>query len=238
MRFQAVQIRVVGAVDFLLLEGLKEALAASVVVRVSFAAHATDHLVAMQQVDILTAGVLHALVGVMDHARWRLTIRDGPPERAQRDLGVQAGAERPADNPARVGVQDDGQIDELPAQPDVGEVGYPQLVHAVQFHRGAHVGKHAQSVFGRRGHHELSLAGGQQILGAHQPPDSFFVDDQPPPVELLPHAPIAVVATMLQADALNPIPHFHVVILGRLPAEPPVIACSIHLRQAAHPFDR
>ena len=35
----------------------------------------------------------------------------------------------PANHPPRVGVQQHGQVDELSAQPDVGDIGDPQLVH-------------------------------------------------------------------------------------------------------------
>jgi hypothetical protein len=49
-------------------------------------------------------------------------------QRSQRQGRLQIPAQRPSYGPARINVQHYGQVDKLPPQPDVGEIGRPELV--------------------------------------------------------------------------------------------------------------
>ncbi len=54
--------------DLLVLQGLHERFAARIVPRITFAGHADHDAARLQQIRILTAGVLGAAIGVMDQA--------------------------------------------------------------------------------------------------------------------------------------------------------------------------
>jgi hypothetical protein len=60
----------------------------------------------------------------------RLWVSGGPGhvERFDRQARLEMVGERPADHLARKSVENDGQIDELPGQPDISDVGDPDLI--------------------------------------------------------------------------------------------------------------
>ena len=67
-----------------------------------------------------------------------------------------------------MGVQDYRQIDERLTQPDVGDVGRPELIHADDPREGAEMRIDGQEIARIGGQHEAPLAHRQQVVLAHQ----------------------------------------------------------------------
>lgn len=130
MDFGLVDRRIEFAVHFLLLQRAHEALGLGVVIRVAGAAHADQDAARLQPFAIVGAGILHAPVGVVDEAGLGVSGGQGHVERLDGQARFEMVGERPADHPARKGVENDGQIDELPGQPDISNVGDPDLIEA------------------------------------------------------------------------------------------------------------
>ena len=63
----------------------------------------------------------------MDHADGA-SLRQGHVQSIKHELGFQSVAHRPADDPATVGIQHDGQVQEPGPGWDIGDVGHPELV--------------------------------------------------------------------------------------------------------------
>lgn len=135
------------AVDLLLLEGLHEALCPGIVVRIAHPAHACGNAMPLQQFSVVAAGVLDAAIGVVDQAvglwparRHRHRERSGCQPRLQMRF------QGPADHAPAEGIEHDREIDELFLQPDVGNVGYPELVEAARHHAAGQVRHHAPAM--------------------------------------------------------------------------------------------
>jgi hypothetical protein len=65
----------------------------------------------------------------MMHQTWLwLSLRQRHLQRRDRHFGFQGAAQSPADHSARKCIQHHGQVSELRAQSDVGDVGHPQLI--------------------------------------------------------------------------------------------------------------
>jgi len=96
-------------------------------------------------------------------------------QRRQCQLVFHVAIQHPADYAAREGVQDHSQEDELLAQPDVGDICSPELIHAGQNHAGCQVRIDLPPVVGVGGHDELALTDAQQLVLAEQPVDPFRV---------------------------------------------------------------
>src|SRR4051812_36079383 len=90
---------------------------------------------------------------------------------------VQSLVEMPADYPAGVRIQDDGQVDEFLFQPDVGDVRHPELVDAGKNHRGCPVWIDSQG---------LRLSGGGQSAGRAPPGRRPFARRSGPPGRVQP----------------------------------------------------
>src|SRR6266487_4099463 len=67
-----VEIRILVAVDFLLLQGLHKALTSGVIVGIGRTAHARDQLTGFENRSVFGARILGTLIGVMHYSRWRL----------------------------------------------------------------------------------------------------------------------------------------------------------------------
>ena len=103
-------------VHFLLLQGSHEALGLGVVVGVAGAAHAGFDAVGLQPFAIFVAGILHAAVGVVDETRRGTAGRQRHVERFDSQARLEVVGERPTDHLARMGVENDGQVNELRRQ--------------------------------------------------------------------------------------------------------------------------
>jgi hypothetical protein len=77
---------------------------------------------------MLLGRVLRSAVGMENAARKRLAQRHRTLERGDGMTGVETAADRVADDAARPGVENDGEIDEAGGDGDVGQIGYPELI--------------------------------------------------------------------------------------------------------------
>ncbi len=136
VRAQVIEILIIVDIDLLPLERLDEALTTGIVVGVRRPTHAGDRLLAAQAPHVGAGSVLHTAIGVMDQAGRRLPFGHRLLQCRQRQAGGQRSLQRPAHHLPRVGVQDHGQINELGLQPDVGDVGHPQLIDPGQLDAG------------------------------------------------------------------------------------------------------
>ena len=91
-------------------------------------------VVVLEQLRVVAAGILHPAVGVMHQFRRHRAPRQRHAQGCQREQVLQRAVQLLADHASRVGVQNHGQVDELHFQPDVGDVGPPQLIDAGQRH--------------------------------------------------------------------------------------------------------
>ena len=90
-----------------------------------------DEAVDGQQVAIALRCILRAAVGMMPAARRRLSLLDCGFQGRHRQSGVDRATDRTADDAARPGVEDHGDVDEADRDRDIGDVGDPQLVGSV-----------------------------------------------------------------------------------------------------------
>lgn len=96
--------------DPFVLQRAEKALAYGVVVAVSFATHAGAHSMDLDLALIDTAGILNALVAVMEQPRQRTPMHNRHAKRIEFQLTVGSLAHRPGNNPPRVQIEQDGQI--------------------------------------------------------------------------------------------------------------------------------
>ena len=164
------QIAVFVAKDLFVLQRFHERLAGRVVPRIAFARHADVDAVGLRADPC--------------SRRWRTANRGrndapGRAATARRESAIRNAAsvsrifhgsiQRPTDHAARVGVQDHRQEHELVAQPDVGDIGHPQLIDAGQHHFARQVRIDLARVVGIGGDDELPLPHAQQVVFAHDP---------------------------------------------------------------------
>jgi hypothetical protein len=113
------------AVEQLALQGGEEALGHRVVQRVADAAHRGDQAGLLEATAERQAGVLTAVVRVMDKARGGIALGDGHVEGVQDQFGAQVVGHRPADDPAGEAVQHDRHIQPAFIGALLGDVGHP-----------------------------------------------------------------------------------------------------------------
>ena len=100
-----------------------------------------------EQRAVVDAGILHAAIGVMDQAARRGLARlDRHVERCDRQTRLADVVQGPADDAAAEGIEDNGKKDELLVQPDIGDVGHPELIETGRHHAARQVRHHAPSV--------------------------------------------------------------------------------------------
>ena len=105
-------------------------------------------------------------------------MSEGHVERGQRQARFEAVIEREADGLAREGVDHDGEIDEAFCEPDIGDIGDPELVGAGRFDARRKVRRDRELVPAvGRGRNERPLAQAQQIVGPHQPQHALGPDE-------------------------------------------------------------
>ena len=116
-------------VNFFRFQGFKEALCFGVVVRVAFSGHTDLKAAALQPLGVISGRILHPAVGMVDYSRGGVSPADGHIQGGKCQRGVQVPGDAVADDPAGEGVQDNRQINKARLYPDVGDVGYPDLVY-------------------------------------------------------------------------------------------------------------
>src|SRR3546814_7892837 len=78
---------------------------------------------------------------MVDTAGGRATPVDGGLQAGNRQAGVDPSADGVADDPARPGVKDDGDVDEAGRDRDIGNVRHPELVRAGEGHVPGSIGE-------------------------------------------------------------------------------------------------
>jgi len=114
--------------DQLSFQGAKETFHGSIVVAIALAAHTSLNLIFGQPMAIILAGILTAPIRMMQQARRWLPGFQSQTQGSQHQLPFQAFSHSPADNPARVQIQNRRQIQPAFGRRDEGEVGQPFLV--------------------------------------------------------------------------------------------------------------
>ena len=138
----------------------------------------------------------------MHQAGFDRAARERHAQRDERERIFQRAIQRPANNAARVRIQNHSQEHELVTQADVGDIGPPQLIHRGQNHIPRQVRIHLAGVVGIGGHDELALAHAQQVVLPHDPVDAFGVDFPTAPPQLFRDAGPPV-AGPFECDSLN-----------------------------------
>src|SRR5579862_418687 len=110
--------------------------------------------------------------------------------------------DRVPDDLSRPGIEDHGQVGELPLEPEVREVRYPDLVRAIGLDVAQEIGKDrlVMRAVGRAD--EPSPWPRRQGTLAHHTGDALVIDDRPPSAELVRHPSIAVAGELLR-DGLD-----------------------------------
>ena len=158
-------------------------------------------------------------------------------ERFERERGLQMVGEGKAHDFSRERVDDDGEIDEVLGQPDVGDVGDPELIEAGRTAAAREVrpdGEAVPAVAGARNKGPAPEA--EQIVRPHQSEHALGVDDQALPPQFLGDAPIAVMA-FGEGFALDQIAQVRILARRRMRAEMAVIAGARNAAQPAQALD-
>ena len=82
----------------------------------------------------------------MDQAGGKATTFEGHAQSPQSQFGAQRIAQLPTDHAPRIGVEDHRQINELRLQPDVGDIGHPELINVTQHHFLGQIGIDGKAV--------------------------------------------------------------------------------------------
>ena len=86
-------------------------------------------------------GVLRAAVGMMHATPWRIAGVDGGLERSNDEARIDRAADGVTDDPTGPGIEDRGQVHEASRDCDIGDVGHPELVGAIQRHVVREIGE-------------------------------------------------------------------------------------------------
>ena len=191
----------------------------------------------MKQWGVVTAGVLHAAIGVMHQSGLGPSPRQSHARGLQGQRRLQGVLQGPADHPPEEGVQHYRQVDKLHLQADVGEVSDPELVQSAQHQGTGQVGVDRQTVIGVGGDHELPLPQTQQVIRAHPAVDTLMIHCPLLPPQFGREASPAV-AGKFQRDPLGCIPQGHVRVRSRRLRPKAVMPRSAHSGQCAHAFHR
>jgi hypothetical protein len=145
--------------------------------------------------------------------------------------------QRPADHSAAEGIEHDGQVDELLAQPNIGDVGHPKLVDAGQLEVARQVRHHPPLVLGQGRHrHKRLLPHAQEIVLAHDVQHPLVVDHQPF-VTQMPGDPAVAIVAVVQRHALDGIAHDRLFLTRCRNLKLAVVAGPADASQCAHPLD-
>src|SRR5215470_2251498 len=176
-------------------------------------------------------------IGMMHQPRQRMAGGDGILQCLRRQTAGQRTVQPPAHNLAREPVQNHRQIHELGAQPDVRDVGYPELIDPGQRHPPRQVQIDLQSMIGIRGGHERLGLNRQQVVFPHDPPDAFVVHQHSSPPQLGRHPPITIAPPMLQRDLLDGLANLQLFLAWRAFLQRAIEARPAHTSQLTHALD-
>ena len=121
---------------------------------------------------------------------------------SEHQLRAQVVGHGPTHGLSAPGVEHDGQVDELVAQADVGQIGHPKLVGGGHVHARRQVRADGQPVVAVGGCHEPLLPEAQQVVLSHEPQDALVVCLNALPMQFFGDAAVAV-AGPLTRDPLD-----------------------------------
>ena len=229
-----------GSPDQLGFQRLEERLDHGVVVTVALARHRDADAVAAQLGLVIDRAVLAAAIGMVDQPLGRTPHGESGLQGSDRQPAVQAVADRPADDPPREQVDDDGEIDPALPCPHVGDVDAPLLVRAA----GSKVlvddvGGHWPAVLAVGGALEAALLARPEIVVAHQPRGSSPANGEAVVLQLARH-PRAAIGAVRQRERRPGVREQHQI--GLLPAAgrsilPGKIAARADAEQSAQTGD-
>ena len=172
-------------------------------------------------------------VGVDDAAWQRSPQRHRPFERGDGVPGIEAAADRVADDAARPSVENDRDIDEAGGDGDVSQVRHPELVGPVDLEvpRDERVDRPVVVAVGGTG--ETTSSPWVEVVLTHQPADLLGIDDMAAVAELGVDTAIAVALELVGdrpdlGDGLQ---------VGRSAFRRGVIGGARQSHQCAPPFD-
>ena len=114
-------------------ESFMKTLRAGIVVGRCQSAHADTNAVLFQLCGVVSRGILHPTVGMMDESRPWVATHQGHTQRFQNKSGFQTALQGPAQAASGKCVQHNRQVHKLPLQADVGDIGDPELINAGQY---------------------------------------------------------------------------------------------------------
>src|SRR6266508_3157838 len=106
----------------------------------------------------------------MDAPRRRSTRRYSGLQRCQRQARIDAATDRIANDTARPGIEDRGEIHEAPCDRDVGDVGHPELVRTRRRDLLGQVGEYRPIMIAVRGE-DVAARRMYTKAGVRQTPD-------------------------------------------------------------------
>ena len=113
------------------LHRLHEALRFGVIVGIATPAHRADEAMAVEGLPIGLRGILRAAIRVMKAAGRRFAVLDCGVQSRERQPDIDGSADGVADDAARPGVENHRDVNEARRDCDVGDVGDPELIGAV-----------------------------------------------------------------------------------------------------------
>src|SRR6266567_2848724 len=210
--------------------------------------HADARPGGLQPLDIGRTRILHPPVRVVDPTRRRLPLGQCPLQGGQGQFGLQRARQAPAHHPPRVGIHHRRQIDELPTQADIGQVGHPRLIQAGQpsppaIRQPVGIDPPTVRAVGRLRPPPLQLT--QQALLAHDPQHPLAVDVPALALQMLGYPPITIAGKLqhypLHRCAQRERTFFWSVArcaLGIACIGTPIMAPPVEAQQRARPLDR
>jgi len=113
-------------------------------------------------------------------------------QRCQRQARIDAATDRIANDTARPGIEDRGEIHEAPCDRDVGDVGHPELVRTRRRDLLGQVGEYRPIMIAVGGDHVAPPRLHGKAVFLHKPHDLLVVDDDPVLTQLGRYASVAV----------------------------------------------
>src|SRR6266542_6377288 len=122
-------------------------------------------------------GILRPTVGMMHATHWRIAGADGGLECSNSEPCIDRAADGVTYDPTGPSIEDCSQVHKAGRDCDIGDVGYPQLVRAIQFHVLREIGEDRIIVIAiRRRDKTPPLLWIQRML-VHEPADLLGVHD-------------------------------------------------------------
>src|ERR1043166_925725 len=188
LRLGVVEVTVIGEVHLLFFDGADQTFGEAVLAGLADRRHAEFDAELLQALDVSGRGVLDALIGMMDLGRG---AGQGAFEGRASESLVEAAAQVPAADGAGEDIHEDGEVDELTAEADVGYIRYPELIWPENFQVHDEVGKAWESMarVGSAGGALRRFGGDAELV--HAAADAFGVHR---PIEASPHGGEAAIA--------------------------------------------